>query len=111
MKEENTFIQSQKPLSRQQEVNTKRLMVWGGNGVHFSMHFNLPSVRGSAKSTAPTWHTTGKIILEVEVLSSVDLILQNTRAILISHNTVMDARAGTSGHSMAMAKNKREKAF
>lgn len=83
-----------------------------GRGRGIMVYFNLPSVRGSAKSTvheSQLWYATGEIILEVEVLSSAHLILQSVRAILIVHNIVMDARAGTSVRSMA--KNKRKEAF
>ncbi len=73
-----------------------------GRGRGIMVYFNLPSVRGSAKSTvheSQLWYATGEIILEVEVLSSAHLILQSVRAILIVHNIVMDARAGTSVRS------------
>lgn len=73
------------------------------------MHFSLLWLRGSAKSTkyeSQPHHATGEIILEVEVLASVDLILKSISAVLILHNIVMDVMAGT---SESMGKNKRKK--
>lgn len=70
-----------------------------GRGRGIMVYFNLPPMRGSAKSTvyeSQLWYVTGEIILEMQVLSSAHLILQSVGAILIFHIIVMDARAGTS---------------